>query len=243
MRLGILEAGRPPAPLDEKHGLYPAMFTDLLRPHLPETAEITSFSVIDGDFPDSVVDRDAWLITGGANGAYDPDPFIARLHDFARAAAEAEAPMIGICLGHQIIANALGGKAEKSDRGWGVGVHVYRVQETRDWMDVPVGGAFSTYVSHQDQITAPPPGATVLASSDFCPYAMLEVSERILTLQSHPEMPSAYVRDLYDARRPRIGDERVDEALAGLSDGPRAQDADRVAAWIGAFLNRALEAR
>lgn len=243
MRLGILEAGRPPAPLDEKHGYYPAMFADLLRPHLPEGSEIDGFAVIDGEFPGSVADRDAWLITGSAFGVYDEDPFIARLHDFARAVADADVPMVGICFGHQVIAQALGGRAEKSDKGWGVGAHSYRVREARDWLGAPVGAEFATYVSHQDQVTAPPAGATVLASSPFCENAMLAIGDKIVTLQSHPEMPSAYVRELYDARRPRVGDERVDEALGTISDGARATDADRVAGWIGAFLTQALEAR
>jgi GMP synthase-like glutamine amidotransferase len=242
MHLGILEAGRPPAPLDETHGRYPAMFDALLRAHLPDGSRISSWPVIDGAFPDSVVDCDAWLITGSAYGVYDHADFIPRLMDFVRAAAEAGVPLVGICFGHQIVAQALGGRAEKSDRGWGVGAHRYPLHHTPAWPGAPEAGtAFDTYVSHQDQVTAPPPGATVLGGSDFCPYAMMAVGETILTLQSHPEMPSAYVRDLYTARRPRIGDGPVDAALQTVADGPRAPDADRVAGWIADFLSHALE--
>ncbi|MEQ8442829.1 MAG: hypothetical protein RIM33_15660 [Alphaproteobacteria bacterium] len=240
MRLGILEAGRPPAPLDEKHGTYPAMFTTLLQGHLPEGSVIDGFAVIDGRFPDSVTDRDAWLITGSAFGVYDPEPFIPRLFDFVRGAADAGIPMVGICFGHQVIAHALGGHAAKSDKGWGVGAHEYSFRERPDWLK-DTAGNFSTYVSHQDQVETAPPGATVLAGSDFCPNAMLAIGDRILTLQSHPEMPSAYVRDLYDVRRPRVGDERVDAALKTITQTSHAADADRVAAWIGAFLSHALE--
>lgn len=242
MRLGILEAGRPPAPLDETHGRYPAMFTDLLRPHLDADAEIVSYPVIDDSFPNSVTDCDAWLITGSAFGVYDPEPFIPRLIDFVRGAAEARVPTVGICFGHQIVAQALGGEAAKSDRGWGVGAHRYTLHKRPDWLPETLAAeAFDTYVSHQDQVLTPPPGAEVLAGSEFCPNAMLAVGDTILTLQSHPEMPSAYVGDLYDARRPRIGDERVDAALKTVADSPRAPDADRVAAWIGAFLSHALK--
>lgn len=240
MRLGILEAGRPPAPLDRVHGYYPAMFADLLRPHLPDDLEVTGYAVIDDVFPDSVAACDAWLITGSAFGVYDQEAFIPHLIDFVRAVAEAGLPMVGICFGHQIIAEALGGRAEKSDKGWGVGAHRYRLAEKPDWLPEGEAVEFDTYVSHQDQVTAPPPGATVLGGSTFCPNAMLAVGGKILTLQSHPEMPSAYVRDLYDMRRPRIGDETVDAALQTIAETPRAPDADRVAGWIGRFLTHAL---
>lgn len=241
MRLGILEAGRPPAPLDETHGRYPAMFTDLLRPHLPADAEIVSYAVIDGEFPDSAVACDAWLITGSAFGVYDPDPWIGTLKDFARAVAEAGVPMVGICFGHQLISEVLGGTAVKSDKGWGVGSHRYTLKTRPEWL--PEGGDadFDTYVSHQDQVTEPPPGAQVLAGSDFCPNAMLAIGDRILTLQSHPEMPSGYVGDLYSLRRERIGAERIDAAMQTIVETPRAPDADRVAAWIGAFLKHTLK--
>lgn len=241
MRLGILEAGRPPAPLDETHGRYPAMFEDLLRPHLPAEIEVVGYPVIEGEFPDSVVDCDAWLITGSAFGVYDPEPFIPTLKTFTKAIAEANLPLVGICFGHQLIAEVLGGSAVKSDKGWGVGSHRYDLHRAPEWLPAEAGVQFDTYVSHQDQVTEPPPGAEVIAGSAFCPNAMITVGETILTLQSHPEMPSAYVRDLYELRRERIGAERIDAAMETIVEPPRAPDADRVAAWIGAFLTKALQ--
>ncbi len=241
MRLGILEAGRPPAPLDDKHGTYPAMFADLLRAHLPAGSVIEGYPVIEDGFPRSVTECDAWLITGSAFGVYDDIPFIPRLIDFIREAHAAKVPMVGICFGHQIIAQALGGKAGKSDKGWGVGAHQYTLNDVRNWMDrVEAPQVFDTYVSHQDQVTVLPPGATVLASSPFCENAMLTIGDTVLTLQSHPEMPSAYVTDLYNLRRARIGDDVIDAALPTIAETNRAPDADRVAAWIGAFLTQAL---
>lgn len=240
MRLGILEAGRPPAPLDETHGRYPTMFEDLLRPHLPAEIEVVGYPVIEEVFPESVVECDAWLITGSAFGVYDPDPFIATLKTFTKAIAEANLPLVGICFGHQLIAEVLGGVAVKSDKGWGVGAHRYDLHSAPDWLKAEAGLTFDTYVSHQDQVTAPPPGSTVIAGSPFCPNAMITIGEMILTLQSHPEMPSAYVRDLYELRRERIGSDTIDAAMKTIVDPPLAPDADRVASWIGAFLTQAL---
>ena len=189
-----------------------------------------------------MTDCDAWLITGSASGVYDPEPFIPPLIEFVRAAAEAQIPTVGICFGHQIVAQSLGGEAIKSDKGWGIGTHRYSLYERPVWLPETLAAPeFDTYVSHQDQVVALPPGAKVLAGNDFCPNAMLTVGNTILTLQSHPEMSSAYAGELYDVRRPRLGDARVDAALETLADAPHAPDADRVAAWIGAFISHALK--
>lgn len=152
-------------------------------------------------------------------------------------------PIVGICFGHQVIAEALGGEAGKYPGGWGVGAHTYTLQSVPDWMPNGDSVLFENYVSHQDQVTALPEHATLLASSPFCHNAMFSIDDQILAMQCHPEMPSAYVRDLYDARRCRIGDAKIDAALETVADTPLAPDADRVSSWIGAFLQHSLANR
>lgn len=235
MRIGILEAGRPAPVLMEKHGDYIAMFEALLAPAMPE-AEFIPYAAIDGHLPRSLDEADGWLVTGSAFGVYDPDPWIGALKKFTREAIDRGQPVFGICFGHQLVAEVMGGTADKSDAGWGIGVHRYEVAAPADWMaDAP--SAFGNLVSHQDQVTAPPPGATVLAGSRFCPYAMLQILPNAATLQSHPEMPAAYCHDLYDSRRERIGDPLVDEALGTLDD---PIDAALVAGWIAGFFRKNL---
>ncbi|MFC6854570.1 gamma-glutamyl-gamma-aminobutyrate hydrolase family protein [Marivibrio halodurans] len=235
MRIGILEAGRPAPALLETHGDYIAMFESLLAPAMPE-AEFLGYAAIDGHLPRSLDEADGWLITGSAFGVYDRDPWIGALKKFAREAIDRGQPVFGICFGHQLVAEIMGGRAEKSDAGWGIGVHDYAVRAPADWMaDAP--SRFGNLVSHQDQVTVPPPGAKLLAGSDFCPNAMLEILPNAATLQSHPEMPAAYCRDLYESRRERIGAATVDEALASLAN---PIDAALVAGWIGNFFRKNL---
>ncbi|MEQ8605124.1 MAG: gamma-glutamyl-gamma-aminobutyrate hydrolase family protein [Marivibrio sp.] len=237
MKIGILEAGRPPAGLIDAYGDYRAMFRDLLAGALPE-AEFVDFAAIDGHLPRSLDEADGWLITGSAYSVYDPDPWIGALKKRVREAIDRGQPVFGICFGHQLVAEVMGGKVQKAEQGWGVGVHDYAVAETASWMtDAKPGETLSTLVSHQDQVTAPPPGAAVLASNDFCPYAMLQILPNVASLQSHPEMPAAYCRDLYEVRRERIGDARVDEALASLE---KPIHAARVADWIARFFRERL---
>ena len=64
-------------------------------------------------FPEGIHDADGWLITGSRHGAYEDHPWIPPLEEFIRDAYAAQVPLVGICFGHQIIAQAMGGKVEK----------------------------------------------------------------------------------------------------------------------------------
>ena len=80
-------------------------------------------------FPTSVSSCDGWIVTGSAFGAYEDHAFIPPLEDFIRANYKADVPMAGICFGHQIMAQALGGKVEKFSGGWGVGYTNYEMPD------------------------------------------------------------------------------------------------------------------
>jgi GMP synthase-like glutamine amidotransferase len=223
--LAILETGKPPAALIPRFGTYPAMFADLLGPAF---AAVT-YDVEAGALPERPDAHNAYLITGSPAGVYDPIPWIEPLKDFLRA-ARGKAKLVGICFGHQIMAEAFGGRAEKSDRGWGVGLHDYRLCHHEPWMDDVA--ALSVPVSHQDQVVVQPPETTVLAASVFTPFAMLAWRDQpAVSMQFHPEFDPAYAKALIEARRDRLP--APDAALASL-DQPN--DRARVGEWIRRFL-------
>jgi GMP synthase-like glutamine amidotransferase len=224
MNVAILEAGTPPAALIAEYGRYPAMFERLLG------IEATSYDVAAGELPPDVGRHAAYLVTGSPAGVYEDLPWIAKLATFLRA-AKGRAKLVGICFGHQIMAEAFGGRVEKSAKGWGVGLHSYPIVQREPWMDA--APLVSAPASHQDQIVQPPPGADVIASSLFTPYAGLAWRDRnAISFQFHPEMSPAFARALYDSRRDRIPD--VDVAIASL-DVPN--DNAKVGAWIRRFLD------
>ncbi len=80
---------------------------------------------MDGIFPAGVKAADGWLVTGSKFGVYESHDWIGLLEEFLREAYAGNVPIVGICFGHQILAQALGGKAEKFKRGWSVGVEAY----------------------------------------------------------------------------------------------------------------------
>ena len=187
MRIGILQTGIAPDSLKADFGDYPAFFETLLAGN---EFEFTTYVVVNNDFPPDVQAADGWLITGSRRGAYENHAFITPLEDFIRSAAAGKVPMVGVCFGHQIMAQALGGKVEKFSGGWSVGANDYDFE----------GQTVTLNAWHQDQVTSVPKGAKIIAHSPFCAVAGLAYGTHGLSVQAHPEFSSEFVEGLMDSR-------------------------------------------
>lgn len=220
-RTGILVLGRFGEAEERRHGTLGDIFEAWLRSGAPEGSyAFTQFQIADGaplPAPDAC---QAWVLTGSKFGVYDDVPWIPPLEDFIRRVTELDAPMIGVCFGHQIIAHALGGRVVKSAKGWGCGVHDYAVADRPAWLTT-AADVVALHAMHQDQVTAPPSAARRIAGSAFCPNAILAygpgAAPRILTVQGHPEFDAALDGDLVRRRRGAgIPEAVADAALATL---------------------------
>jgi GMP synthase-like glutamine amidotransferase len=224
MKVAILETGRPPAGLVERFGDYPAMFEHMLGPGF----DLDRFDIAAGELPTHPSAYDAYLITGSPAGVYDPLPWIEPLKNFLRSAKERK--MVGVCFGHQVMAEAFGGKVEKSPKGWGIGLQRYAIDRVEPWMDEVA--TISVPASHQDQIVTQPPNTAVIASSPFAPFAALAWTDRpAISVQFHPEFDPNYAKALIEARREKMPE--PEDAIASLDE---ANDNGRVASWIRRFL-------
>jgi len=223
MKLAILETGRPPGNLAEQFGDYPMMFQKMLGFGF----ETESYDVQAGELPDPGA-HDAVLISGSPAGVYDPLPWIPELLEFIRSAKDSK--MVGICFGHQAMAQALGGKVEKSEKGWGAGLHSYEVARREPWMDGET--SITAPASHQDQVVIQPPGTEIVLQSAFTPLAALAWTDRpAISFQFHPEFSAAFAKALIEKRYDIVPD--PDAKIASL-DAPN--DNARVAGWIRRFL-------
>ena len=225
MKVGILETGEPPANLELRFGRYIDMFQKLLG----NGFEMTNYNVVGGDFPAAPEDEQAFIVTGSPAGVYDGFKWIPELKSFLRE-AKGKSKLVGICFGHQVMAEAFGGRVEKSERGWGIGLHRYDVREIAPWMD-PVT-CFAVPVSHQDQIVEQPPHSRVLAASPFTLFGMIGYDDQpAISFQCHPEFDTDFAKGLIETRRLLLPE--PDGAIASL-DQPN--DRQMVGTWIRRFL-------
>jgi GMP synthase-like glutamine amidotransferase len=234
MNIGLLECDHILERFRHIAGDYRDMFADLFALHAPQVA-LRPFDVCNGEFPPSLDACDAYLATGSRFSAYDDVDWIHALKDFLRRIHEAKRPFVGVCFGHQLMAEALGGKVSRAETGWGVGVHNVDVigrGSPELWMRPEQSGCALQYM-HQDQVERLPEDGVVIGRSDHCPVAIFRAGDSMLGIQAHPEFPKAYSKALLLDRVERIGEERVKVALASL-DQPT--DESMAAKWIVEFL-------
>jgi GMP synthase-like glutamine amidotransferase len=180
----IIETGLVSPKNRELHGSYPQMFEQMIGA-ADATVTFDTVSIPAGEPLPDVEGLEAVLITGSSAGVYDGFEWIAPLEEFVRMAHQRKVPMVGVCFGHQLIAQALGGTARKSEKGWGLGRHVYDVAVGNGLID---GRHIALACSHQDQVITPPAGAATILSSDFTPHAgLLYAGGTTLSVQAHPE--------------------------------------------------------
>lgn len=217
MRIGILKCGQSPELLRGELGDYDSMFEKLLA---GRGFEFSSYHVENMEFPTSVHDAEGWLLTGSRHGAYEDHDFIPPLQEFIRKAYADHVPLVGICFGHQIIAQAMGGKVVKYPGGWSVGAQDY------DFGDEKI----TLNAWHQDQVVERPEAAQIAASSEFCENAALVYDDRAFTVQAHPEFRDEFVEGLIETRaKGVVPDTLLDAARARMGSSLQsASIADRI---------------
>ncbi len=208
-KIGILGVGNPPPKLSANYESYPEMVMGWLS---DLNADFIQYDVLEMEFPTGPELADLWVIPGSRVGAYEDHPWIAPLKAFVCASKEAGVPMLGICFGHQIMAQALGGEVRKSQKGWSLGLQEYKAVNWPEELGVPQDMNIQAY--HQDQVEEMPPGAIRIAQSDFCEIAGLWYPGFGASVQGHPEFSQTYSVDLIEARRTLFGDDLTDAALA-----------------------------
>jgi GMP synthase-like glutamine amidotransferase len=231
MRIGILKTGTPPTDLDLVVPSYPAMIRAALGP----VHSYQEFDVENGELPAEKPSVDAYVITGSSAGVHDPEPWIGCFLNWLKT-LDVTTPIVGICFGHQIMAQAYGGLVQESGTGWASGLQRYAVRVRGQWMDD--AREMVLPAANHDEVVRAPPGSHVIAASVSCPYAALFYdNRRAVSFQAHPEFGLDYTMMLIGQyeRVGRIGVAQANRARASLR---QPDDRARVVGWIQRFLAR-----
>ncbi|WP_122544134.1 amidotransferase [Pseudomonas viridiflava] len=231
LRICILETDILRPELVEQYQGYGHMF-ELLFARQPIAAEFEVYNVMQGVYPPESASFDAYLVTGSKADSFGSDPWIQVLKAYLVKLYERGDKLLGVCFGHQLLALLLGGKTERAVQGWGVGIHHYQLAPATPWM-TPAMDKLTLLISHQDQVTTLPDNATVIASSDFCPFAAYHINHQVLCFQGHPEFIHDYSRTLLDIRQESLGEQIYQKGVASLDHDHHGVT---VAEWMMRFV-------
>jgi len=219
MRLCILENDDLDPPLAQRYTRVAAMFERLLA-QVGYQGRIDTFSARHGHYPDSFEAYDAVLLTGSRADAFSHEPWVVALRERVTRLLQDRHKLLGVCFGHQLIAHCLGAPVQRAPKGWRAG------RQTYDWLGAPehlglgVGQAarMALLASHQDQVLALPPGATLLATQPDCPVAAYAVGDQVFCIQPHPEFTPEVSAFLLDKRRALMGEPLYARCMDSLSE-------------------------
>ncbi|MEF8779824.1 MAG: type 1 glutamine amidotransferase [Haloferacaceae archaeon] len=206
-------------------------------------ADLVEYDVTGGELPggagESTFDFDGVVVTGSRSSVYWDEAWIPPLLEYVREAHEHGLPILGVCYGHQVVAEALGGRVTGMD-DFELGYSEIRRRTEDDPVLAGIGTRFTAFTSHGDVVVDPPPGARVLAENEYGIHAFRK--GHAWGVQFHPEYDVETAREVADGKRDRLGDDRVDAVLAGITP-ERHAEVQEVKRLFDNFLAAVEEAR
>ena len=173
-------------------------------------ASLSEYDVTAGTVPDGY-EFDAVVIIGSRSSVYWDDDWIDATKSWVAGAVDRDTPCLGVCWGHQLLADVLGGTVE--DMGaYEVGYsEIERTTDSRlfDGIDE----TFTAFTSHSDEVSELPPGATPLAKNEYSNHGFRR--DRVFGVQFHPEYDPKTARSL--VHRKNLSDERLESVLAEIT--------------------------
>jgi GMP synthase (glutamine-hydrolysing) len=218
--LGILVTGEPVHNVKRVRG----SFADMIRETLGDawSGSIVAIDATKGERP-LAAELAALVVTGSPASVTSREPWILDTEDALRAFVGAGTPTLGVCFGHQLLAQALGGNVVQNPRGREIGTVELEMLES-DALFEGAPSSFRVNMSHLDSVERLPPGARIVARTALDPHGAVRFGERAWGVQFHPEFDGAIVRGYIDARRDPIAREGIDPDSLASEDAPEAAE-------------------
>ena len=176
-------------------------------------ANIEVFHNPSGEFPDSY-NYDGVVVTGSAASVYWDREWIGQLKTWVGGAVEAGLPVLGVCFGHQLLADVLGGRVE--DMGeYEIGYRTV-IHDNESRLLEGIGDSMTVFTTHSDRVAEPPPGSTVFARNEYGIHGFRK--DRVMGVQFHPEYDMETAELVASGKDDQLSDERLQNVLDGITD-------------------------
>ena len=231
MNICLLKCGNVRRDLLHVSGDHEDMFISLFQKYAP-SVKLFVFDVQKDNYPNNLNDYAGFLSTGSPDSVYDDFTWINTYKSFTHKLFLNGHKHVGICFGHQMIAEALGGKVEKSERDWGIGIKRFQINSSTPWMNDEKLENYNLITSHQDQVVKLPENTKVISGNDHCPVGIFTIGDHVLGIQQHPEFTKEYHIASINSRRNIIKPELIKSALKSMD---QKTDSNIVTKWIENF--------
>lgn len=225
MTLYVLVTGDPVANVRARRGTFVDLFRDAIG-----DAWTGPLEPIDCRLPLPPVPRDAsaLIVTGSSAHVPDREPWVLEGEVFLRDAVRAGVPTLGVCFGHQMLGQGLGGTCIRNPRGREIGTLTLQTLPTAatDPLFGELPDSFEANVTHLDTVSELPPGAVALACSPQEDHHAVRFGEVCWGVQFHPEIDRDVMTGYLEARREVLTTEGRDVAamIAATRETPTSRE-------------------